>query len=53
MCTHIEGMRSLRHCTPYQWNTPSPLLPLVSHIGPREYASPAPMRHHNPFPLFY
>ena len=53
MCTHIEGMRSLRHCTPYQWNTPSPLLPLVSHIGPREYASPAPMRHHNPFPLFH
>ena len=53
LCIHIEGMRSLRHCTPYQWNTLSPQLPMVSHIGPREYASPAPMRHHNPFPLFH
>ena len=31
----------------------SPLLPMVSHIGPREYTSPAPMRRHNPFPLFH
>ena len=30
-----------------------PQLPMASHIGPHEYASPAPMRHHNPFPLFH
>ena len=52
-CYPMEGMHSLHHCTPYQWNTLFPLLPMVSHIGPREYASPAPMRHHNPFPLFH
>ena len=50
-CTHIGGMLSLCHCTPYQQSTSFPLLPMASHIGPREYASPAPMRHHNPFPF--
>ena len=30
-----------------------PRLPMASHIGPCEYTSPAPMRHHNPFPLFH
>ena len=45
------GMLSLRHCTPYQQSTSSPQLPMASHIGLHEYASPAPMRHHNPFPL--
>ena len=45
------GMLSLCHCTPYQQSTSSPQLPMASHIGPREYAPPAPMRHHNPFPL--
>ena len=45
------GMLSLCHCTPYQQSTSSPQLPMASHIGPREYVSPAPMRHHNPFPL--
>ena len=45
------GVLSLCHCTPYQQSTSSPQLPMASHIGPHEYASPAPMRHHNPFPL--
>ena len=34
----------------------TPFYPLVTHdihIGPREYASPTPTRHHNPFPLFH
>ena len=47
------GMLSLRHCTPYQQSTSSPQLPMASHIGPREYASPAPMRYQSPFPLFH
>ena len=45
------GMLSLHHCTPYQQSTSSPQLPMASRIGPCENASPAPMRHHNPFPL--
>ena len=36
------------HRTPF-----IPFYSMVSHIGPREYTSPAPMRHHNPFPLFH
>ena len=36
------------HRTPF-----IPFYPMVSHIGLREYTSPAPMRHHNPFPLFH
>ena len=36
------------HRTPF-----IPFYPMVSHIGPREYASSAPTRHHNPFPLFH
>ena len=31
----------------------SPFTPWYPHIGPREYTSPTPMRHHNPFPLFH
>ena len=27
--------------------------PMVSHIGLHEYASPTPIRHHSPFPLFH
>ena len=45
------GMLSLCHCTPYQESTSSPQLPMASHIGPHEYVSPTPMRHHNPFHL--
>ena len=52
-CTHIGGMLSLRHCTPYQQSKSSPQLPIASHIGPREYASPAPKRYLSPFPLFH
>ena len=47
------GMLSLCHCTPYQQSTSSPQLPMASHIGPREYASPAAMRYQSPFPLFH
>ena len=36
------------HRTPF-----IPFYPMVSHIGPREYASPTPIRHHSPFPLFH
>ena len=47
------GMLSLCHCTPYQQSTSSPQLPMASHIGLREYVSPAPMRYQSPFPLFH
>ena len=36
------------HRTPF-----IPFYPMVSHLGPREYTSPAPMRHQSPFPLFH
>ena len=48
---------ALEECVAYAIAPPTnrvhhpPSYPMVSHIGLREYASPAPMRHHNPFPL--
>ena len=46
---------TLEECVAYAIAPPTnrvhhPQLPMASHIGPCEYASPAPMRHHNPSP---